>query len=541
MITQIIETSWEVCNKVGGIYTVLSSRVPQMIRVHGRDNLHFIGPYLGHQADFIAQSDAPAYSIQSPWGTALPVYEGRWQVEGNPHVLLVDFEALRSELPKFYYSVWEKYGIESDKGFGDYDTSCLFACASALLMLHLTEHSTKRSRTLFLFNEWTTGMGLLYLKQIRPQARTLFLTHATTVGRSIAGNGKQLYAYFNGYAGDQMAGELNVWAKHALEKAAAHQATVFATVSSVTAAECRQFLEREPVILPNGFLKSIVPTATSQEQEEVAKRVRRITECLYGVRFSRKPLLVATSGRYEYRNKGIDLVVRALNQLATTKEATPPAGKTARPLILLFLIPAWGAGPRGDLIALLKQKRAAQADPLSYPFLTHHLHNLQSDLLAQELNRIIEASHPEQSGIYPLFVPAYLDGQDGLFNCHYYTLLQTVSLTLFPSYYEPWGYTPLESIAYGVPTVTTSLSGFGSTLIEEGLAGLEIQEGVQVIRRDDANEEEVVAELSKTIRQLRRSTPRQRAEASAHALALSQRMTWRTYYNYYTQAYASAE
>ena len=370
-------------------------------------------------------------------------------------------------------------------------------------------------------------MGLLYHHLQQPDLRSLFITHATTVGRSICSNGKDLYRYFTGYHGDQMASELHVEAKHALEKAAAHTATIFATVSEVTALECTQLLERTPVVLPNGFHA----LATSRFKTKARQRLIDAASRLYGKTFApERTTLVATSGRYEYRNKGIDLIVASLESLLQQQ------AKLSSDLILYFFIPAWVAEPRADLTYLLSDTDPESGiTPLQYPYLTHWLHNLREDTLAGRLGELLERGATEQH-IYPIFVPTYLDGHDGILDLPYYDLLSALDLTLFPSYYEPWGYTPLESIAYGVPTVTTDLSGFGQAILElySEPATDSLQHGVQVIPRRDHDDAFVTKALATILEQATAGLPKacykQARQTATQAL-------WAHYYDYYIEAY----
>ena len=307
----ILETSWEVCNKMGGIYTVLSSRADVMTQRHP-NQVCFIGPLLADEGaalplDFIP-GDIPELH---GWledvlpSLGLSVRTGHWGIAGEPPVLLVDFKPLWQEKGALYFELWKAYALESDKGYGDYDESSLFAIAAARLMESIAAWRSEE-RTIAIFNEWQTAMGLLYLRQHAPQVHTLFITHATTVGRSIAGNDKELYTYMDAYDGDQMARELGVEAKHQVEKLAAHEATVFATVSKLTAREAKQLLGREPVVLPNGFHVGTSPlTAPMLSKRKKARQLLgEVASRLYGKTIDPKQaFFISLGGRYEYRNK----------------------------------------------------------------------------------------------------------------------------------------------------------------------------------------------------------------------------------------------
>lgn len=529
----ISEVSWEVANKVGGIYTVLSSRAGEMMLRHGAEQVLFVGPRLRpleEMVDFRAETFCITLpSHISLLGVELPITQGYWLTPGGEaQTILVDYTPLATVRDQLYYLMWQHYGIQSDLGYGDYDDSCLFAVAAAATLLAVTPQlASPGSQPIAIYNEWITGMGLLYHRLQQPNLRSLFITHATTVGRSICSNGKDLYRYFAGYHGDQMASELHVEAKHALEKAAAHTATIFATVSEVTALECTQLLERTPVVLPNGFHA----LATSRFKTKARQRLIDAASQLYGKTFDPKgTTLVATSGRYEYRNKGIDLIVNSLESLLQQQ------AKLSSDFILYFFIPAWVAEPRADLAYLLSDPSpASSTTPLEYPYLTHWLHNLREDTLAGRLGALLERGATAQH-IYPIFVPTYLDGHDGILGLPYYDLLSALDLTLFPSYYEPWGYTPLESIAYGVPTVTTDLSGFGQAILElyGEPATDSLQHGVQVIPRRDHDDAFVTQALAMILGQATAGLPKacykQARKAASQAL-------WTHYYDYYIEAY----
>ena len=529
----ISEVSWEVANKVGGIYTVLSSRAGEMMHRHGAEQVLFVGPRLRpveEMVDFCAETFCITLpSHISLLGVDLPITQGYWLTPGGEaQTILVDYKPLATVRDQLYYLMWQHYGIQSDLGYGDYDDSCLFAVAAAATLLAVTPQlASPGSQPIAIYNEWITGMGLLYHRLQLPNLRSLFITHATTVGRSICSNGKDLYRYFAGYHGDQMASELHVEAKHALEKAAAHTATIFATVSEVTALECTQLLERTPVVLPNGFHA----LATSRFKTKARQRLIDAASQLYGKTFDPEgTTLVATSGRYEYRNKGIDLIVASLESLLQQQ------AKLSSDLILYFFIPAWVAEPRADLAYRLSDPGpASSTTPLEYPYLTHWLHNLREDTLAGRLGELLRRGATAQR-IYPIFVPTYLDGHDGILGLPYYDLLSALDLTLFPSYYEPWGYTPLESIAYGVPTVTTDLSGFGQAILElygePATDGL--QHGVQVIPRRDHDDAVVTQALATILEQATAGLPKacykQARQTASQAL-------WTHYYDYYIEAY----
>ena len=204
----IFEVSWEVCNKVGGIYTVLSTKAKTMNDLF-QDQVIFIGPDFGKDNTSSTFKESPrllqAWKKNSNLPHDIKVRVGRWDIPGRPVVILVDYKSLYNVKNELYSDMWNKYKVDSLHGYGDYDESCMFAYGAALVIESYAKYIEKDTQVYALFDEWTTGMGLLYLKSSMPDIATVFTTHATSIGRSICGNNKPLYDYMNGYNGDQMA------------------------------------------------------------------------------------------------------------------------------------------------------------------------------------------------------------------------------------------------------------------------------------------------------------------------------------------------
>lgn len=529
----VMEASWEVCNKVGGIYTVLSSRAASMVKSYGTESVLFVGPYLQEsiQGDFVRHSSSMDKELTRLVG--LPVYMGNWAVPGAPQVALVDYTPLYDRKNVLYYEMWEEYGVRSELGYGDYDESCLFAVAAAKVMVAYATVKRKKQGVVSIFNEWTTGMGLLWLRLNAPEIATIFITHATSVGRSIAGNGKDLYAYMAGYNGDQMSRELGVEAKHALEKLAAHTADVFGTVSEVTAKECAQILERRPdVILENGFEKQLVPDRNEMETKRQVARscILSVARTLYGAELYDDTLIVMTSGRFEYRNKGLDIFVESVKRLAEA-----PCAHSCD-IVALIAVPSWVKTPRNGLIYGLESKEHFTL-PMSEPYLTHWLNEPDNNPLQCRLR---DLSGLWGNNVYPIYLPAYLDGKDGIIDLSYYDTLPGVDMTVFASYYEPWGYTPLESIAYGIPTITTDKAGFGAWAREKASTEDLSSDGVLVLERNDSNIAEVTERISQTVCQYAYMTGKQRGKISDRAYQLSCLADWDHFFRKYEIAFDAA-
>lgn len=535
-LDMIFETSWEVCNKIGGIYTVLSTKAQTLQNLY-KDKTIFIGP------DVWTEDNPSPYfsevpSLLKPWRdkALLPegvsVRVGRWNIPGKPIVILVNFQGMYKLKDYYYGEMWERFGVDSLHAYGDYDEGCAFALAAGVVIESICSYKRMRHKNVLAhFDEWTTGMGLLYTKWKVPFVGTIFTTHATSIGRSICGNGKPLYDYLPGYNGDQMARELNMESKHSLEKAAAHAADCFTTVSDVTAAECEQLLERRPdIVTPNGFPAEWAPTKIRQKRARQAARqaMLNVGSKLSGHTLPEDTFIVATSGRCEFRNKGIDVFLDAADMLRTMDPT--------RNLLLYILVPAWPKAPRTDLKEALDSDTTSSALP--EPVITHTLNNPDQDAI---LNRIRQLGFNSGSSdkVQVVYVPCYLTGNDGILDMTYYDMLAGLDLTAFPSYYEPWGYTPLESVAFGVPTVTTSLSGFGQWVLSSGKNGFD-KSGVLVIHRNDSNYHDVVKALADSMLSMATASPEVIAADSAAARTTADKAEWNYFITYYVEAFRMA-
>ncbi|MGL4292077.1 MAG: glycogen/starch synthase [Bacteroidales bacterium] len=530
----LIEISWEVCNLVGGIYTVLSTKARTLENIFG-DHLVFIGPdiWKGKQnGTFLESNDELSEWKVKAHLEGLKVRIGKWNIPGSPIVVLVDFEQYYPFKNQLYAEMWSSYQVDSLHAYGDYDEASMFAYASALVAQSLYHYWEGHSKNIVVqFNEWTTGMGLLYLKKHEPDIATVFTTHATSIGRSIAGNNKPLYDYLSGYFGDQMAQELNMQSKHSIEKHAAHEADAFTTVSDITAKESTQLLERTPMVTPNGFEEDFVPVKEKYTflRERARSALLNLAEKLIGYTASTDAFLIATAGRYEYKNKGIDVYIDALDDLRQIH--------LQKELIAFILVPGWVAGPRPDLQYQMQSLSYIQHS-VSDPIITHQLNNAQHDLILNRLHNLHFRNEPTDR-VKVIFVPSYLKGDDGILDIVYYDLLIGMDATVFPSYYEPWGYTPLESIAFGIPTITTDLSGFGKWCESEGV-GSNVLSGVKVIHRSDSNSDQVARQIADTIRELVTYPPGDLLKIRAHARELASRAQWNNFIKYYQQAYDEA-
>lgn len=527
----LFEVSWEICNKVGGIYTVLSTKALSIKEQLGRKYI-LIGPDVWKETsqnpDFIEDR-----SLLKSWraiaeAEGLLIRIGRWKIVGEPIVVLVDFTPFFAEKDKIFSSFWENNKLDSIYGQWDYIEPALFGYAAAKVIESYYKYKLSAADKLIAhFHEWMTGTGVLYLNDKVPQAGTVFTTHATVLGRSIAGNMLPLYQKMDTYDPKSSAAQFGVTSKFSLEQLSAQYSDAFTTVSDITNNECVHFLGKPvDVVTENGFEDDFVPHGEVFDQKrQAAKNVLlKAARALLNQEVAEDALMVINSGRYEFYNKGIDVFIEALGAL----NADP---STEREILAYITVPAHQTGVNDDLI-----KRMAQIDysnPLTEKYLTHNLFDPKSDPCLKAIKKAGLLNRPEDK-VKVVFVPAYLNGDDGLFNQGYYDLLIGFDLSIFPSYYEPWGYTPLESVAFSIPTITTTLAGFG-LWVQNNYP--QKYQAVEVIARGDSDKDRVVEELARHTHRLATLTPEQMNQVRKEARDISEKALWDHMITKYWEAY----
>ena len=533
----IFESSWEVCNKVGGIYTVLSSRA-KTLQEEMKDRIIFIGP------DFWKKEESPYFKedklLFAEWQClaeqqGLKVRVGRWTVPGEPVAILVDFNPFFEQKNEIYGWLWEHYSVDSLHAYGDYDEASMFSYAAGLVtesFYHYLISTIPNPKVIYHANEWMCGLGALYINAKVPQIATVFTTHATSIGRSIAGNQKPLYDYLFAYNGDQMADELNMQSKHSIEKQTAWFVDCFTTVSDITANECKELLDKPvDVVLPNGFDNSFVPkgAAFNSKRKAARKRLLDVANALLGEHLDDDTLIVSTSGRYEFRNKGIDVFVEAMNRLLRDRDLK-------KKVVAFIEVPGWVGEPRKDLQERLAMSSKGFNTPLEVPMITHWLNNMDHDNVLGML-KYYDMHNRKFDNVKVIFLPCYLDGKDGILNMTYYDIVLGNDLCVYPSYYEPWGYTPLEAVAFKVPCITTDLAGFGLWANKEFGHDGELEDGVKVIHRTDYNYSEVADAIKDTVAKFSGMSQKEVDACRKKADALSKKALWSEFIKYYHEAY----
>ena len=526
----LFEVSWEVCNKVGGIHTVVATKALTATKMLG-DKYIVIGPdFSQDNGNSEFEEDATLFRAwrQQLYNAGIRVRIGRWKIVGSPIAILIDFTTHFSQKDDILKSLWDNYNVDSLSGQWDYVEPVLFGhIAGQVIASYVENIAATTDKVVAHFHEWMSCSGGLYLRQHSPYVATVMTTHATVMGRCIAGNNLPLYGNLAKFNADDLARQFNVTAKHSIEKMGAQFHDAFLTVSDITARECKYLLGKEvDVVTPNGFENDFVWTGAEYDAKRAEARKAMITvaEACLGCKFTTEPLIIGTSGRYEFHNKGLDVFFESLKRLSQSN--------VEREILAYVTVPAANHGARTDLQAFLKDNNNA-IDASQYRHSTHYLDNLAWDQVAKAIAEYgLDAA---DSKVKVIFVPTYLNQNDGIFNKNYYELLVGMDLTVFASYYEPWGYTPLESIAFSVPTITTTLAGFGVWA-----AGLENHDGITVIERNDTNSSQAAAEIALTIQQFASRLEEEVAELRASAFEVSKLALWKNLFRHYQKAYQVA-
>lgn len=528
--TTLFEVSWEVCNKVGGIYSVVSSKALQAVDQFGED-FYLLGPDLKTNAHFEETDESCWDSIRPMLASRdLKCRLGRWNIPGRPKVILVDFSK-RYNSNQLLYDLWSTYGVDSLSGGWDYIEPLMFstACGEVIAAIYDATIKPTGGRAVAQFHEWMCGAGLLTVKKMAPGIGTVFTTHATMLGRALAGSGMDIYKQMRQLNPQSEAAAHNITAKCSMESTSAREADCFTTVSQITADEASAFLGRTPdVITTNGLDMRVIPDFA--EDRETPKKLRG--KLLKAVNhFLEEDLpdntrIFVISGRYEHHNKGVDVFLEALNGVA---EALRKSDTRVLALCLVM------GGHTGLNPAALSGEVKENGLPFISPF---QVWNQPQDPIITTCRRLGLNNQPGDN-VQVVFVPAMLDGHDGFLNMTYYDILAGCDLGVFPSWYEPWGYTPHESAAFAVPTVTTDLSGFGIWVRELQDQNSD-QGGVAVIARRLASYGETVDALRKQLLEYA-SCPKDVLDARRKDVrALACHTSWEKFFPHYISAYSLA-
>jgi len=594
----LFEMSWEVCNKVGGIYTVISSKASEVKKRYA--DYYMIGPYFDHNArlDFLRlelpEDFAKVFSELETEG--IKCYYGQLtDISCRPYAVLIDFSGIINRKNSIKSEFWEDYKIDSLRGYWDFEEPSLWAYAAGRLIekfsnLKRNIQGMNNYRVVVQCHEWLSAFGLLYLKKNCKSISTVFTAHATVLGRSIAGNGQELYSIMQKVDPLQQAYTNCVEAKFLSEKAAALNADIFTTVSGITAIEAKLFLGRNPEIITfNGLEMEDFYSVEDMAIKHISSR-ERIKEFLkyyffpyYPVNVDR-PLFFYTTGRFEFRNKGSDILIRALARLNETLKSQLISGDLKRPpelprsIFFFFWIPMQHYGMRMDVLenqkyymhikGLLEMHSQEIMTRLLYDFISkkdyndglfteNFLREIKKDLIAFERNGLPPLSthnmdensnvlirslrengllNRKDDVVKIIVEPVYLDGTDAFIGLNNYDAMAGCHLGIFPSYYEPWGYTPLESVSLAVPALTTDLTGFGMFVKDSGLQN----SGVYVLERLGKNDDEAVEGLFRTMLEFFNKPHDESVDFKIKAKRVSEFADWKKLVENYINAYRLA-
>ena len=524
MSFNLFEVSWEVANKVGGIHTVVSSKARELVERFG-DRYVVIGPWLhGQTVQTRPFDEEPGHAdfVNACAERGVSVRVGRWNVPGRPLCVLVGFSKLFEIKDGILAGLWERHGVDSLVGGWDYLEPAMFGHAAGIVVELWLEHEALPGRAVAQFHEWMTGSGALYLIDKVPHVATIFTTHATMLGRALSATGLPPEQALGGRSPLDLASEIGVRAKHSMEGACARKSDVFTTVSAITAAEAELLHGRHALpLLPNGLDLELLDELSRAAADGSARTLlENIASCMCGEDL-RGAMLMCISGRYEMHNKGIDVLLEALARIAT---------RPGESIVCFVLVPAGVSGPRRKVKeCLLGQHRG------SIGVSTHELIDRENDPVQRAVERLGFVDKPG-SRVKIVQVPIYLDGTDTVVPLQYEAALRAMDLSAFPSFYEPWGYTPAESIGVGVPTITTDMAGFGAWALDNGLTR---ENGVTVLARAGKSDERHVVELAEEIERFQRER-RSRPALRDACLASARKVAWVDLVRHYEEAFTMA-
>jgi len=595
----LMECAWEVCNQVGGIYTVIQTKVPAT-KIKWGNNYLLIGPYFADQTSAHFEYDKDLYNeevirekrdpiqevVREMHSRGYDVHYGTWLVDGRPKAILFNPQSLLPKIHEHKYIFWEHHNITlpGNDYLVDQVVSFGFMVYEFIKLLSYNENNNKR--LIAHFHEWMAGVPIPELRRNNINTKIVFTTHATMLGRYLAMNDPEFYDHLPFYDWQKEANHFNISHIVQIERAAAHGSHVFSTVSDITGRECEYLLGRKPeAILPNGL--NIKRFEVMHEFQQLHKQSKgKINEFVMGHFFHNytfdldKTLYFFTSGRYEYFNKGFDLTLEALARLNhKMKEAN--VDKT----IVMFLITK---NPYRSINSSMLESRAKLeeirrncddiqellAERLFNNMLSRdnvnelpNLNELVDDYLALRLRRNLGSWRDNQmpaivthdlvdeyndsimnflktanllnyreDKVKVVYHPDFVSTANPLFRMDYLQFVRGCHLGIFPSYYEPWGYTPLECCASGLPSITSDLSGFGSYVmnhVEDSDA-----KGLWVIKRKNRSANDVAEDIANKLFKFVKLERRERIGLRNRIEDNSTMFGWRQLRKYYDNAYA---
>ncbi|TAE51457.1 MAG: glycosyltransferase [Bacteroidetes bacterium] len=584
----LVEIAWEVANQVGGIYTVIRSKVPSMQDKWG-DRYCVVGPYVHPNVEALfEESEAP----NDPFGRAVrkmrdmgfEVHYGRWLTAGRPRTVLFNPFQVYKRLGEIKYLQWEHHGISFTPDDDLNNQVVAFGFLVKIYLQCLTDPEVNARPVVAHIHEWMAATAIPELRREGTPVTMIFTTHATMLGRYLAMNDPEFYEHLAFYDWEKEAKHFNIDTRVRIERAAAHGAHILTTVSEVTARECIHLLGRKPeVLLPNGL--NVSKFAISHEIQNVHQKYKeKIHDFVMGHFFQSyafdldKTMYFFTSGRYEYRNKGYDITLEALARLNwRMKQAgiektvvmffiTQKPVQSINPLVLESKATMMKIKETCDVIQKQVGERlvweSITGGNLQFPDLSEYVddtwklqlrrtlqtwrtnmlpsiitHNLVDDKGDEILNflRASNLINHRSDRVKIVYHPDFISSTSPLMGMDYTDFVRGCHLGVFPSYYEPWGYTPLECMVSHVPAVTSDLAGFGD-YISRSTSDPE-STGMYVVKRRNRSFNDAANQLTD---QLFAFVQMPRSERIAQRYKLeeaAQHFDWNNLTSYYEQAY----
>ncbi|KAI1315264.1 glycogen synthase isoform 1 [Mortierella claussenii] len=570
----LFEIAWEVANKVGGIYTVLKSKAPVTCHEYG-DRYTMIGPLSYKTAPLEVETLEPEtpelrLTLESMKERGVKFLYGRWLIEGAPKVLLFDTGSVYHKLDEWKGDLWNVAGIPSPPNDHETNEAILFGYLVAWFLGEFVVHESKTA-VIAHFHEWLAGVAIALCRKRHIDVTTIFTTHATLLGRYLCAGSVDFYNNLRNFDVDHEAGKRGIYHRYCIERAATHCCDVFTTVSHITAYESEHLLKRKPDgVLPNG-LNVVKFSAMHEFQNLHAVSKDRIHDFVRGHFYGHydfdldNTLYFFTAGRYEYRNKGLDMFIESLQRLNEKLKASG----SPMTVVAFIITPAEThsftvetlkgqavvkqlketvhdiaqrmetrlfekAARGGDVNTtqfltsedqiLLKRRTFALKRSTLPPIVTHNMADDGKDPVLNQLRRLGLFNHPSDR-VKVVFHPEFLNSNNPLFGLDYEEFVRGCHLGVFPSYYEPWGYTPAECTVMGVPSITTNLSGFGCFMDDSIVDSSEY--GIYIVDRRMKSVEESVQQLADQMLMFCNKSRRQRINQRNRTERLSDLLDWK--------------
>ncbi|MAG38799.1 hypothetical protein CMO90_01815 [Candidatus Woesearchaeota archaeon] len=581
----LFEASWEVCNKVGGIYTVVKSKAYAMKEIY--KNYFLIGPYFEDKAVVELSEKKPPAELKKIFNLMkemdLPCHYGKWNIDGSPNTILIDFKSLIPHKNEIKGELWNSHKIDSLNSKWDFEEPMLWSWAVGMMMCAIEKNIS--GKAVGHFHEWLAGFAILYLKNCGSKFKTVFTTHATMLGRTMAGSGENLYKILDNINPEERAYHYKMQDKFHVERVAANSADVFTTVSEITAIEAEKILGRKPeVILNNGLTIRKFPTIEETSVKHLVSReqIRQFLTFYFFPYYTfelEHNLIYFIVGRYEFKNKGMDTLINALGKLNDSLKKK----NSKRTISVFFWIPMENDGINMEILEnknyymhiknyvdfqsenilkkIVMDIVKSKTPNVNSLFTKEFLKDLEKDMIVFKrtgnppisTHRIKNDDDPTIKGfreaglnnckddkVKVILFPVYLTGNDGLLNLSYYDSMAGSHLGIFPSYYEPWGYTPLESAALGVSSITTDLAGFGR-FIDKKIPDKKIKtRGIYVLERFNKSDEQTVDGLFKLMLSFSDLSHEERVKNKLVAKNLADKADWKQFVENYIKAHNTA-